>query len=62
MNNSSLVTELSRDEELARAEVAVLAIIFVITVLGNVAVLLALYRRKLNINNKKLPRFVLKQL
>lgn len=59
MNNSSLVTELSRDEELARVEVAVLAIIFVITVLGNVAVLLALYRRKLNINNKKLPRCVI---
>ncbi|XP_069485440.1 vasopressin V1a receptor [Ambystoma mexicanum] len=42
-NSSDL---LSRDEELARLEVAVLALIFVAAVLGNGAVLLALHRSR----------------
>lgn len=54
--NASLSLDLSRDEELARAEIAILAAIFVITVFGNTTVLLALYTRRYCVVNKKLPR------
>ncbi|XP_072002584.1 vasopressin V1a receptor [Engystomops pustulosus] len=43
LNSSDL---LSRDEELAKVEIAVLAIIFVAAVLGNCSVLLGLYKSK----------------
>lgn len=38
--------EMDRDENLARIEIATLALIFVTTVLGNATVLLALWTRK----------------
>lgn len=52
--NSS--SEYERDEELARAEIAVLAAIFVITVAGNTIVLVALYARRFCGGRKKLSR------
>ena len=52
-NASNATTEdLSRDEGLAQAEIATLAVMFVVTVVGNVAVLLALSARP----RKKLSR------
>lgn len=47
---------LDRDENLARVEVATLAIIFVVTVIGNTTVLLALWTRRKYAGRKKLSR------
>lgn len=47
---------LDRDENLARIEVATLAIIFVVTVIGNTTVLLALWTRRKYAGRKKLSR------
>ncbi|XP_063919040.1 mesotocin receptor-like isoform X1 [Zophobas morio] len=46
----------SRDENLARVEVATLAIIFLVTVIGNSTVLLALWTRRRYAGRKKLSR------
>lgn len=54
--NISFLPDLERDEELARVEIAVLAVIFVITITGNAAVLIALYARRYCDGNKKLSR------
>lgn len=45
-----------RDESLARIEIATLAVIFVVTVIGNAIVLLALWTRKRYAGRKKLSR------
>lgn len=45
-----------RDENLARVEVATLAIIFVVTIIGNTTVLLALWTRRKYAGRKKLSR------
>lgn len=45
-----------RDEALARVEIATLAVIFVVTVVGNGTVLLALWTRKRYAGRKKLSR------
>lgn len=45
-----------RDEELAQFEILTLAIIFVVTLIGNGAVLLALYNRQKCTGRKKLSR------
>lgn len=47
---------LERDENLAKIEVATLAIIFVVTVIGNTTVLLALWTRRKYAGRKKLSR------
>jgi arginine vasopressin receptor 1A len=44
--NASDVTESSRDEQLAQFEIATLAVIFVVTVVGNASVLAALSIRR----------------
>lgn len=47
---------IERDEGLARIEVATLAVIFLVTVIGNTAVLLALWTRRRYAGRKKLSR------
>ncbi|XP_030763320.1 oxytocin receptor-like isoform X2 [Sitophilus oryzae] len=49
-------SSLDRDENLARIEIATLALIFLTTVLGNATVLLALWTRKRYCGRKKLSR------
>lgn len=46
----------TRDENLAKVEVATLAVIFFVTVLGNTTVLLALWTRRRHYGRKKLSR------
>lgn len=46
----------ARDESLAQAEVATLAVIFTVTVVGNVLVLLALWTRTRYAGRRKLSR------
>ena len=50
------ISEDTRDEYLARWEIGVLAAIFVITVVGNSLVLLAIYLRRYRGRRKKLTR------
>ncbi|CAG9854786.1 unnamed protein product [Phyllotreta striolata] len=47
---------IDRDENLAKIEIATLALIFVVTVIGNSVVLLALWTRKKHAGRKKLSR------
>uniref|UniRef100_A0A1B6D522 G-protein coupled receptors family 1 profile domain-containing protein n=1 Tax=Clastoptera arizonana TaxID=38151 RepID=A0A1B6D522_9HEMI len=49
-------SEFDRDEELAQAEIAILATILVVTIAGNTIVLVALYGRKFGGGRKKLSR------
>ncbi|KAH0819198.1 hypothetical protein MTP99_002025 [Tenebrio molitor] len=49
-------SDMDRDENLARVEVATLAIIFLVTVIGNSTVLLALWTRRRYAGRKKLSR------
>lgn len=55
LNDSSSDLDNERDEELARAEIAILTVIFVITILGNSIVLLALSLRRYK-HHKKITR------
>lgn len=59
VNSTVVIDELNedqRDESLARIEIATLAVIFVVTVIGNATVLLALWTRKRYAGRKKLSR------